>query len=121
MTDENIVEQVDDLGEEVKALAIDLAIYLAKAKAQGHSDELNRLEPDFISLVNGAVKVVQQLSLIVNAAKANASANPPDLSGRGPTGRDQIEIRLRSILDQCARIQVWLERTSATGKAPKQP
>jgi len=119
MTDENIVEQVDDLGEEVKALAIDLAIYLAKAKAQGNREELNRLEPDFISLVNGAVKVVQQLSLIVNAAKATSSGAPPDLRGRGPGGKDQIEIRLRSILDQCARIQIWLERTATPGRPQK--
>lgn len=116
MTDDNIVGQVDDLGEEVKALAIDLAIYLAKAKAQGNREELNRLEPDFISLVNGAVKVVQQLSLIVNAARSTSTGDRPEISSRGPGGKDQIEIRLRSILDQCARIQVWLERTSASGR-----
>ena len=112
MTDENIVEQVDGLSEEVKALAIDLAIYLAKAKADGNREELNRLEPDFISLVNGAVKVVQQLSLIVNAAKTTSTGNDAAIRARESVGKDQIEIRLRSILDQCARIQVWLERTS---------
>ncbi len=103
-SDRDIVDQVDELNEEVKVLALNLAIYLARAK--GESDQLQRLEPDFIRLVNGAVKVVKELASVINAAR-NDEALALDQPSTG-TGRDQIEVRLRSLLEQCNRIMASL-------------
>ncbi|MEA3296851.1 MAG: hypothetical protein U9R56_03205 [candidate division Zixibacteria bacterium] len=105
--DTNIIEQVDSITEEVKALALNLAIYLAKAKAG--SEKLSRLEPNFIRLINGTVNVVQEISHIVEAARKLEPLvlDPP--SGR--PGRDHIEAKLRSILDQCNQIMSTLSQS----------
>lgn len=108
---DDIVEQVDGLTEEVKTLALNLAIYLAKAKPQ--SGHLTRLEPDFIRLVNGTVKAVQEISRIIQAAR-----NHEPLVFDVPSDRvtpDHIEVKLRSILNQCGQIM------SALGQARDLP
>ncbi len=100
--DVQLVADVDNLGEEVKTLALNLAIYLAKAKSQAGADELNRMEPDFIRLVNGTVHVVQEMTLILNAAR-----NMERMIYEVPSGniqQDRLETRLRSLLDQCTDI-----------------
>lgn len=97
-----MMEQVDALGDEVKDLALNLAIYLAKAKVNSGSEELQRMEPDFIRLVNGTVKTIQELTGILQAAR-NAEAmvyDPP--SGR--ISKDHIEIKLEAIVRQCNTI-----------------
>ena len=65
-----ILEQVDNLNEEVKALALNLALYLAKARAGSGNQAscIDRLEPEFIRLVNGTVRVVQELTLVLDAS-----------------------------------------------------
>lgn len=98
--DPSVIEKVDDLNEEVKVLALNLAIYLAKAK--GRSAALSRLEPDFIQLVNGTVKVVHELAGIINAAR-NLESMVNDLADHAP-GADPLEGRLREVLAQCRRI-----------------
>ena len=99
-----LVDQVDGLSEEVRVLALNLAIYLAKAKAE--SEELSQLEPDFIRLVNGTVGVLQEIESIIAAAR-NMETMVYDVPS-GKFQRDQIELRLRSILDQCGRIMTAL-------------
>lgn len=106
----NLVDQVDGLAEETKVLALNLAIYLAKAKSD--SEELSQLEPDFIRLVNGTVLVLQEIGRIVSAAR-NMETMVYDVPS-GSFRRDQIELRLRSILDQCGRIMTSLSRTGGT-------
>jgi hypothetical protein len=104
------VQKVDNLSEEVKLLALNLAIYLAKAKDR--SGDLSRLEPDFVRLVNGTVKVVQELTAVVQAARnTGAMVHEP------PTGNVSVtlmEARLRSILDQCAKIMSELSKRIPT-------
>jgi len=103
----NLVDQVDGLSEEVRVLALNLAIYLAKAKSA--SEELSQLEPDFIRLVNGTVLVLQEIGRIISAAR-----NAETMVFSVPSGemrRDQIELKLRSILDQCGRIMTALSRS----------
>lgn len=108
---ENLVEQVDFLNEEVRALALNLAIYLAKAKNK--SDELGRLEPDFIRLVNGTVKVVKELTVIINAARNTEDFKYSDkLSSH--EDNDLIENKLHNILDQCRRILTALSVNKKT-------
>lgn len=95
-----LVNQVENLNEEVKSLAINLAIYLAKAKST--IEDFNQMEPAFIRLINGTVKVVQELSVIINAAK-NMETMAYDIPS-GKISRDHIEAELNSIMDQCQKI-----------------
>ncbi len=101
----DVIDQVEYLGDEVKTLAINLAIYLAKAK--GKSDSLTRMEPDFIKLVNGTVKVVQELTSIINAAR-NMETMAYEVPSGAVTG-DQLESRLQAILQQCNKIIIALK------------
>ena len=101
-----VINRVDALNEEVKTLALKMAVYLAKAK--GNSAELTRLEPDFIRLVNGTVKVVQEITNIINAAN-----NLDKMVYQVPSGKldqDQIEMKLKTILELCQKIQNTLSK-----------
>jgi hypothetical protein len=100
MPDASIIDQVDAISEEVRLLALNLAIYLAKAKKG--NEELNRLEPDFVSLVNGSIKAVQEVGMIINAARNNEALVYDIPSGN--LHRDRLEMKLISILNQCGRI-----------------
>ncbi len=102
-----LVDQVEFLNGEVRLLAMNLAIYLARAKKE--SDRINKLEPDFIRLVNGTVKVVQELTRIIHAAR-NEELHAHAMKVER-TGSDPIEMKLQSILDQCNRIMVALSTT----------
>ncbi len=105
----SLVEEVDNLSEEVRTLALNLAIYLAKVKSQTQSEKLNQMEPEFIKLVNGTVRVVQELTGILNAAR-----NMERMIYDVPTGnvpQDRMELRLRSILDQCGDILTTLAQS----------
>ncbi|MBU8934936.1 MAG: hypothetical protein KOO62_13195 [candidate division Zixibacteria bacterium] len=102
-----LVEQVDALGEEVKILALNLAIYLAKAKTE--SDRLSHLESDFIRLVNGTVKAVRELAGFINTAR-NSGAGVVEQSESQTAGPDPLEARLRCILDQCGQIMTSLSQ-----------
>ena len=97
-----LLSEVDDLNEHVKTLALNLAIYLAKARAEAGSPELNRMEPEFIRLVNHTVKVVQELAVILNAAQ-NKEVMAYELPS-GSKNLDRIEFGLRAILEQCSRV-----------------
>ena len=88
-TSEDLLREVDELNEGVKALALNLAIYLAKAKEQ--SADLSRLEPDFVKLVNGTVKVVQELT--DNVRKLLEGNKVDILQGTGRlVAEDQVEV-----------------------------
>ncbi len=97
-----VVNRVDDLSEDVKDLALNLALYLAKVKASGESEEIVRLEPEFIRLVNGAVKVVQELAIILSAARNEEVMAYEPQSGR--LIKDHIERKLENIVHQCNTI-----------------
>jgi len=103
-----LVEVVDGLSEETKDLALNLALYLAKAKAEERSGQLSNLEPEFIRLVNGTVKVVQELAVILNAAR-----NQEKMIFQVPSGNipgDRLEHRLEQIVSQCNRILTTLRQ-----------
>lgn len=103
----DVVAEVESLSAEIKDMAVDLAIYLARA--QHSATELKSLEPDFIRLINGSVKVVAQLGQIVKSARQKDKI-VYELPEPGRS-RDQVETRLKSILDQCSRLSAFLERT----------
>jgi len=108
MTDNNsqdqlkVLRQVEELGEEVKNLAINIAIYLAKSKT--NSDVINQMEPEFIRLVNGTVKVVHELTNIINAAR-NMEKMVYELPSDSNL-KDHLEIKLKDIVKQCNQI-LW--------------
>ena len=101
-----LVDAVDSLGEDTKDLALHLALYLAKAKAKGTSEQLKRMEPEFIRLVNNTVKVVQELAVVLNAARNQEKMvyEPPS----GKLSKDRIESRLELIMQQCNHILATL-------------
>ena len=101
-----MVDAVDALGEDTKDLALNLALYLAKAKAKGNSEQLKRMEPEFIRLVNNTVKVVQELAVVLNAARNQEKMvyEPPS----GKYSKDRIESRLELIVQQCNHILATL-------------
>jgi len=104
----NLLEVVEDLGEETKDLALNLALYLAKAKAKSNPEQLSRLEPDFIRLVNGAVKVIQELTVILDAARDRETTVYEVPSGK--VKQDQMEVRLEAIVQQCNQILASLSQ-----------
>lgn len=64
---EDWTSQIDHLADEVKMLALNLAISLAKSKQQ--IKELSFMEPEFTRLVNGSVEVVKEITGIMKAFK----------------------------------------------------
>lgn len=97
-----LVETVDALGEETRDLAVNLALYLAKAKARKSTEKLLQMEPEFIRLVNSTMKVIQELTVILNAARNQEKMIYQLPSGR--VGKDRIQSRLESIATQCNEI-----------------
>lgn len=93
---------VDALGEQTKDLALNLALYLAKVKARKSSEKLRKMEPEFIRLVNGTVRVVQELTVILGAARHEEKMiyEPPS----GTETRDRLMDKLEAIAQQCNQI-----------------
>jgi len=108
----DLIDEVDELNEEVKSLALNLAIYLAKAKNRMPEAGLDALEPAFIRLVNGTVKVVQEMASLLAAARSG-EAGPP--TGKSSDPSSDLEMKLRSISEQCRTIQHRLEAGQASG------
>jgi hypothetical protein len=101
-----LVEMVDALSDETKDLALNLALYLAKAKRS--SETIRQMEPEFIRLVNSTVKVIQELAIVLNAAK-----NRERMVYQPPSGRpipDRIQTRLEAIAEQCNQIMASLNQ-----------
>jgi len=99
---------VEDLNEEVKTMALNLAVYLAKARAQSGAEDLARMEPDVVRLVNQTIKVVREVALILSAARNQETMvyEVPSAAGR----LDRIEFGLRGILEQCSQLSESLAR-----------
>jgi hypothetical protein len=103
----DLVREVSDLNEQVKTLALNLAIYLAKARSKGVRT-LDRLEPEFIRLVNGTVKAVQEMTALINAA--GESQTPIGDPSKGRVPEYELDVKLQSIAMQCKKIVGDLER-----------
>jgi hypothetical protein len=112
MSDQNsqfandLIATVDKLNEDVKQLALNLALYLAKVKKDSHT--ITRMEPQFIRLVNSTIKVVKEIAVIVRAAANTEKSvyNPPTSTAI----KDQVEVRLNSVLEQCSNILSTLKK-----------
>ncbi len=98
----SLLETIDALNEDTKDLALNLALCLAKAKSRVGAEQLRKLEPEFVRLVNGTIKVVQEITVIIKAAK-NREIMVFELPS-GLIARDHIELKLEAIAAQCSRI-----------------
>lgn len=94
-------DQVNQLADQVKMLALNLAINLAKSKNE--IEDLTVLEPEFTKLVNGSVEIVKEVTMILKAFKNEEklvySAND---SGRN---FERIEMSLNEILTLSKNVQ----------------
>ena len=109
-----LIETVDKLNENVKQIAVDLALYLAKVKKD--SQVVNKLEPQFIRLVNTTIKVVQEIAVVIRAASDNENVQYHLPSGRGI--KDQVEVKLNSIMEQCAAVMNTLKNEGQPADGP---
>lgn len=98
----DVIAEVDRLSEEVKGLAVDLAMMLAKLRARSEDGRFDSLEPDFIRLVNGSVKVIREITIILNAAQ-NREKMVYDIPS-GKFAKDRIEVKLHGVLEQTNRV-----------------
>nr|MBN2278309.1 hypothetical protein [candidate division Zixibacteria bacterium] len=85
---------INSQAEEVRILALNLAINLARSK-----DELKDLafmEPEFTRLINGSVEVIKQIGDILKTFRNEdkMAYNPPETN----PGMDRIEASLNDIL-----------------------
>ncbi len=94
-TDPNpdLADQVDFLADQVKILALNLAINLAKAK--NDVQELAFMEKEFTRLINGSVEVIREVSGILKVFRNEDRMvfDPPSQSGK----LDRIEQSLNEI------------------------
>ena len=94
-----LASEVEDLNEQVRLLAINLAAFLAREK-----DSKNRfaaMEPDFHRLVSGLVTLVSEVSHVISAtqhAPSQGSVLEPD------TG-NSMKLQLSSLRALCHEIQ----------------
>jgi hypothetical protein len=94
-----LASEVEELNEQVRLLAINLAAFLARDK-----DSKNRfasLEPDFQRLVSGLVTLVSEVSNVLSAthhAPSQGSRSEPD------TG-NSMRLQLSSLRALCHDIQ----------------
>ena len=95
-----LIAKVDNLSEEVKELSLNLAGTLAKIK--GKTEDYASIEPSLMRLINNAVKVVQEISVILDAARNKDQSVGKIVDGQINTAR--LEMRLESILAQCNEI-----------------
>ncbi|UCD94054.1 MAG: hypothetical protein JSU69_09825 [Candidatus Zixiibacteriota bacterium] len=110
---ENWLGQVEALAEEVKILALNLAINLAKSRDQMR--DLKFLEPEFTKLINSSVEVIREINSIVRAFRHEEKmAYAPQKDSRS---LDQIESSLNEILGLSRRV---LETVSHLKKTKNQ-
>ena len=93
--DHALADQVDYLADQVKMLALNLAINLAKAK--NDVQELAFMENEFTKLINGSVEVIREVSGILRVFRNEDKMvyDPPSRSDRF----DRIEKSLHDIHD----------------------
>ena len=96
MKSDNWTGQLDTLAEEVKMLALNLAINLARSKHE--IAELSYLEPEFTKLINGSVEVIREITTMMRAFRNEEKmVYTPTRDSSHP---DKIEASLNEILEK---------------------
>lgn len=101
-TDANLASHVKGMADQVKLLALNMAIQLARSKEKLR--DLNVLEPDFTKLIHGSIEVIQEIGGILDYLQCR---KPKD----GIEDRDieKIEKSLNEILSRSLGIQAAIE------------
>jgi hypothetical protein len=104
----DLVCQVDDLADQVKMLALNLAITLARRKDE--ISDLTLLEPDFTRLINGSVNVIREITEILRSMRIeeDAPVTHPAESGelrRIENSLNEILILSRNVLKSIGQIK----------------
>jgi len=91
----DFVNEIDALAEQVKVMALNLAINLARAKNE--ASELAFMEPDFTRLINGSVEVIKEITGLIRVARNEEKRvyTPPSRSDQ----LDRIENSLNDIAE----------------------
>lgn len=110
--DEKWVSDVNSMAEQVRILALNLAINLAREKH--NIKELNFLEPDFTKLINGSVDVIKEISVILKTVKNEDKMiyAPPSSSEK----LDHIESSLNEILNLSRNVLEVITRIKEEGR-----
>ncbi len=90
----DLIDQVDDLADQVKTLALNLAITLAREKSK--IKDLYILEPEFTQLINKSVGVIREITKILRSLRADKDSSPQALIET--EGINRIETSLEEIL-----------------------
>ncbi|MCP4706603.1 MAG: hypothetical protein GY865_18545 [candidate division Zixibacteria bacterium] len=108
---EKWVDNVNSMAEQVRILALNLAINLAREKQ--NIKELTFLEPDFTKLIYGSVDVIKEISVILKAFRNEEKMiyAPPSESGK----LDHIESSLNEILNLSKNVLETISRIKEEG------
>ncbi|UCD17618.1 MAG: hypothetical protein JSV44_01585 [Candidatus Zixiibacteriota bacterium] len=98
--DDDWLGQTRCLAEQVKLLALNLAINLARSKNQIR--ELAALEPQFTRLINGSVELIREINAILGALTNEKALVSPIPSS--PDKLDRIETALNEILTLSGKV-----------------
>ena len=91
----NLIDQVDNLAEQAKTMALNLALTLAHEKSK--IKDLKVLEPEFTRMINKSVGVIREITKILGMLRSDKPGAPqtPINSERF----DKIETSMEEILD----------------------
>lgn len=92
---DSMINQIDGLTDQVKTLALNLAITLAREKKQ--IKDLTLLEPDFTKLINGSVDVIKEVTEIIRTLQGDGKRS--DLKSLDDKNLIRIENSLNEIHD----------------------
>ena len=111
-SNEKWVDNVNSMAEQVRILALNLAINLAREKK--NIKELTFLEPDFTKLIYGSVDVIKEISIILKAFQNEEKMiyAPPSSSGK----LDHIESSLNEILNLSQNVLEIITRIKEEGR-----
>ena len=109
---EKWVDNVNSMAEQVRILALNLAINLAREKK--NIKELTFLEPDFTKLIYGSVDVIKEISVILKVFQNEEKMiyAPPLSSGK----LDHIESSLNEILNLSRNVLNTISRIKEEGQ-----
>ncbi len=113
-----LAQETDELAEEVKLLAINLAITLARA--QSHEKTLRDLEPKFSELIHKANEASHQISLILQGIQNQKKMifDSPDAANE--VVRESIYNNMETSLNHVHRLSESIVRTITVLKRQQQ-
>ncbi len=98
----DLAAQVRSLADQVKILALNMAIQLARSKER--VQDLTILESDFTKLIHGSIEVIQEITMLLEYLQCRKGADTVK-----DDSLNQIEHSLNEILNQSRDIQEAIE------------